>query len=162
MKKQQKCNATPVGYKQLQVANALLNAYRMLRCKKDTYLQDSAAFIRERLPDYSGEVDRSIKLLLDRNHLCYVPTDEVGASHNLYLQVGIFYCTKGFADLFFSEYLLNDFRVEPTRHRLVIHYLRSGCRCAELLPNKSISFWLQLAEKIVLISSGEASQSNAA
>ena len=55
----------------------------------------------------------------------------------------------GFANLAFSEFLLNDCRIERTRNRLVVHLLRCGCEIAEMLPSARSSWWRKLMEKIL-------------
>ena len=61
----------------------------------------------------------------------------------------IFFCTKGFVDLFFSEFLLNDLNRTRARQRIICHYLRCGCSCAELLPEQQSTFWIELLEIVI-------------
>ena len=70
-------NATSTGQKQLHVARVFFNADRMLRCERNTYLVQSAAFMRARLPNYNGQVAKACHLVLDKEGLFYVSGDEI-------------------------------------------------------------------------------------
>lgn len=138
------------GTRQHEVARVLFNADRLIRKTRMTYLQDSARVLRLHLPDCRGSCDhRNCRLLLTRTDVRFVSPEYIRAESNEVLTLGYTHVTKGFAELFFSELLLNDFRVETTRNRLITHFLRCGCRVGQLLPLKYQGFWLQLMEKLL-------------
>ena len=140
-------NRTAVGSKQFLIMRALINADRMLRKCTDDYLQESACILRNCLSTYTGKVDRATVKLLTRTAIKFVPQDEGDAPLNL--RIGTMHVTKGFAELYFNEFLMCDMRTEKARHRLVIHFLRCGCTFAELLPTARSTFWIQLIERIL-------------
>ena len=140
-------NLTAVGFKQFSVLRVLFNGDRMLRKCSDNYLVESARILREPLPTYSGHVDRATVKMLTRTGVKFVSASEETTPE--IIKIGTVFVTKGFVELYFSEYLLNDLRIEKTRHRLVVHFLRCGCRYAELMPTKQSTFWIHLMERII-------------
>lgn len=133
------------GFKQLQVLRCLFNADRLIRKCSDTYLEESATVMRTHLGKIRGDVDKATIKVLARNEVRFESRADPG--RNL-LRVGNVSVTKGFAELVFSEFLLSSLRMKTTRHRLVVHFLRAGCRIAELLPVEA-DFWVVLLEKIL-------------
>ena len=140
-------NLTAVGWKQFAIVRTLFNADRMLRNCSDKYLENSARILRESAVSYAGRPDKATVEFITRTNVSFVPA---AASDTLTtLKIGSVRVSGGFAELYFSEYLLNDHRIEKTRHRLVIHYLRCGCSCAELLPSSKSVFWVDLMERLL-------------
>ena len=133
------------GFKQLQVLLCLFKADRLIRKCSDTYLEESATVMRSHLGKIRGDVDKATIKVLERNEVRFQSRADPG--RNL-LRVGNVSVTKGFAELVFSEFLLSGLRMKTTRHRLVVHFLRAGCRIAELLPVEA-DFWVVLLEKIL-------------
>ena len=88
-------------------------------------------------------------MLLTRTGVSLVADPAKSSPDGLFLQINRIYCTKGFAELFFSEFLMNHLRISTTRSRLVVHFLRCGCKIAEMLPDNASFFYDQLAEKII-------------
>ena len=114
------------GSKQWHVIRSLFNADRLVRRQKKHYLQESAAANREYLPGVRGPCDeRSCRLLLGRTAISFRDPRELDADPDV-LCIGATHITRGFAALFFSEYVLNDMHMERTRNRLVTHYVRCG------------------------------------
>ena len=146
-------NLTAVGFKQFTVLRALFNAHRMLRRCTDDYMETSARILPAPLPEYTGMVDRATTKLLTRTSVQFIATTGVDTCIlDTYLRIGKVSVTKGFTELFFSEYLMCEQRIEKTRHRLVVHFLRCGCAYAELVPTPQSFFWLQLVERILFSS----------
>ena len=147
-------NLTATGFKQFAILRVLFNAHRMLRRCTDDYMETSARILREPMPAHTGMVDRATIKLLTRTSVQFIANaGDVACRLDAYLRIGYACVTKGFAELFFSEYLMCEQRIEKTRHRLVVHFLRCGRQYAELMPTPQSSFWLQLLERI-LFSSG--------
>ena len=129
----------------------------MLRRCTDDYLETSARVLRAPLPNYTGMVDRATTKLLTRTSVQFIARGGIETcSMDTDLHIGTVCVTKGFAELFFSEYLLCEQRIEKTRHRLVVHYLRCGCAYAELVPTPQSLFWLELVERILFSSAIQA------
>ena len=145
--------------RQYEVVRALFNGDRLVRRARHGYLQESAQILRAHRLDYKGKATHSgIVFMLSRTEIAFVSPEFVDYPANAVMRVGNVYLSKGFADLFFSEMMMNSMRVTRARTRLVAHFIRCGCRVAQLLPEDKKPWWLLLFEKILMSSAVQARQ----
>jgi hypothetical protein len=138
------------GTLQKRVVMALFNRQRMLRKDSISYLADSAALMRQQVPHVTGWPDREIAFVFESREISFRSWSSINEANSSVLHIGNHFCTKGFAELFFTEFILCGQKLKFTIDRIKFQYMRSGVVCSDLLPRAGTQFWRVLAEKIIL------------